>query len=396
MMAAGEARPSRHRAQIRERPLSVSAYFSARASVPFSSVRCSQLAHEKCCRYDDYGRGGGGFGDRRGREGDRYDRGPRSYENEDGERIEIVSQADTVSSWRGGGGGGSSFGGDRGGDRGGYGDRGGDRFGGGGGFGDRGGDRFGGGDRGGYGDRDGYGDRGGDRGGYGDRGGERGERYERPAGFNPRGLNVPSDPPPAEGQERGGGGGGGGGGDRFGGDRGGDRFGGDRGGDRFGGDRGGFGGDRGGDRGGFGGDRGGDRYGGREDNRQQQPERELVRGANFVPRDAGGGGDRDRGGFGDRGGERYERSGTFNPRGLNAEREGGGGGGGGGGPPPSGERRKLQLAPRTVGQKKEDAPAEASNKPNPFGGARPVDKPAEPPPEKEMEALAVDDAAGGA
>jgi len=47
--------------------------------------------------YDDY-RGGGGYGDRGNqREGDRYDRGPRTYQNEDGERVEIVSQADTVS-----------------------------------------------------------------------------------------------------------------------------------------------------------------------------------------------------------------------------------------------------------------------------------------------------------
>ena len=71
----------------------------------------------------------GGYGERQGRDGDRYDRGPRSYENEDGERVEMRSQADDSNNWRpsggGGGGGGSSFGGDRGGDRGGgYGERG--------------------------------------------------------------------------------------------------------------------------------------------------------------------------------------------------------------------------------------------------------------------------------
>ena len=63
-------------------------------------------------------RGGGGYGDRAGRDGDRYDRGPRTYENEDGERVEMRSQADDSNNWRpsgGGGGGGSSFGGDRGG-----------------------------------------------------------------------------------------------------------------------------------------------------------------------------------------------------------------------------------------------------------------------------------------
>ena len=129
--------------------------------------------------------GDGSYDDRRGgyggRDGDRYDRGPRMYENEDGERVEFRSQADDSNNWRpsggGGGGGGSSFG-----DRGGYG-------------GDRGG--FGG-DRGGFGgDRGGFGDRGGDRGGYGDRGGDRGDDrggerapYERSAGFNPRGLEI--------------------------------------------------------------------------------------------------------------------------------------------------------------------------------------------------------------
>ena len=84
---------------------------------------------------------GGGYGDRRGREGDRYDRGPRTYENEEGERVVMRSEADDNNNWRGGGGGGgSSF------DRGGYGG-GGDRYGGGGG--DRGGGGGYGGDRGG-------------------------------------------------------------------------------------------------------------------------------------------------------------------------------------------------------------------------------------------------------
>ena len=70
----------------------------------------------------------------------------------------------------------------------------------------------------------------------------------------------------------------------------------------------------------------------------------------------GGGGDRD----GDRGGgERYERSSTFNPRGLGASREGGDAGG----PPapaPSGERRKLNLAPRGS-TKPADAPGGGSS-----------------------------------
>ena len=66
-----------------------------------------------------------------------------------------------------------------------------------------------------------------------------------------------------------------------------------------------------------------------------------MRGSGFVPRDGGGGGYRD----GERGGgERYERSATFNPRGLNAPRDDAGG------PPAAApapaERRKLNLAPR--------------------------------------------------
>ena len=34
------------------------------------------------------------YHDRRGRDGDRYDRGPRTYENEDGERVVMRSEAD--------------------------------------------------------------------------------------------------------------------------------------------------------------------------------------------------------------------------------------------------------------------------------------------------------------
>ena len=45
-------------------------------------------------RYDRYER-------REGREGDRFGGRPQSYVNEDGERVEVISQADTVSSWRG-------------------------------------------------------------------------------------------------------------------------------------------------------------------------------------------------------------------------------------------------------------------------------------------------------
>eukprot|EP00327_Prymnesium_parvum_P019546 CAMPEP_0113248260 /NCGR_PEP_ID=MMETSP0008_2-20120614/10423_1 /TAXON_ID=97485 /ORGANISM="Prymnesium parvum" /LENGTH=323 /DNA_ID=CAMNT_0000096099 /DNA_START=39 /DNA_END=1010 /DNA_ORIENTATION=+ /assembly_acc=CAM_ASM_000153 len=273
--------------------------------------------------YDDYPRGSDRF-ERRGREGDRYDRGPRMFEDEEGNRHEIVSEADTVSSWRTGGaaGGGSSFaGGDRfggggGGDR--YGGGGGDRYGGGGGdrFGGGGGDRFGGGG----GDRQGGGERGGDRYGSGDR-----ERYERSTAFNPRGLNMPT-PAPEERETT--------------------RMGGDRGPDRSGvADRGGGGGgfvDRPFERGsGFvprgacdaGGGGGGERSARPVIERPAMDDRPLERGSGFVPRDAG-------------------------DRSLPA-----------GGPAP--ERRKLQLAPRT----KPIEPAAAAPitaKTDPFGGAKPV------------------------
>lgn len=78
-----------------------------------------------------------------------------------------------------------------------------------------------------------------------------------------------------------------------------------------------------------------------------------MRGSGFVPRDgAGGYRDGERGG-----GERYERSATFNPRGLNAPRDDAGG------PPAAApapaERRKLNLAPRGS-TKPSDAPAGGS------------------------------------
>eukprot|EP00315_Gephyrocapsa_oceanica_P043883 CAMPEP_0185534254 /NCGR_PEP_ID=MMETSP1366-20130426/108855_1 /TAXON_ID=38817 /ORGANISM="Gephyrocapsa oceanica, Strain RCC1303" /LENGTH=331 /DNA_ID=CAMNT_0028145979 /DNA_START=37 /DNA_END=1032 /DNA_ORIENTATION=+ len=272
-------------------------------------------------RYDRYER-------REGREGDRFGGRPQSYVNEDGERVEVISQADTVSSWRGGGGGGggSSFGGDRGGDR--YGDRGGDR----GGFG---GDRGGyGGDRGGYGgDRGGYGGDRGDRGGFGDRGGDRGG-----GGFE---------------------------------DRGGDRYG-DRGGNR---DRGGGGYD----------DRGPPQRERYERSEGFNPfgkgvvkdvEAEFKSDPRFArpaPREEGGGprGGPRGGGFEDRPPPRSDpsddrfalRGAAFEPR---------GGGGGGGGAPP--ERRKLNLTKRSVPAGETAAPAASSGKSNPFGAARPVDK----------------------
>ncbi|KAL3913818.1 MAG: hypothetical protein SGPRY_007846 [Prymnesium sp.] len=54
------------------------------------------------CGYDDYSRGE--RFERRGREGDRFDRGPRTYEDEDGNRHELISEADAASTWRTGGG----------------------------------------------------------------------------------------------------------------------------------------------------------------------------------------------------------------------------------------------------------------------------------------------------
>ena len=81
-----------------------------------------------------------------------------------------------------------------------------------------------------------------------------------------------------------------------------------------------------------------------------------MRGSGFVPRDGGGGGYRD----GERGGgERYERSATFNPRGLNAPRDDAGG------PPAAApapaERRKLNLAPRGSTKPADGAPAGGSS-----------------------------------
>ena len=86
-----------------------------RASRGALSPRTRRLPCPACSGFDDrYDRGPPR------REGDRYDRGGRSYENEDGEMVRMVSQADEDNNWRGGGGdrgggggggGGGSFGG---------------------------------------------------------------------------------------------------------------------------------------------------------------------------------------------------------------------------------------------------------------------------------------------
>ena len=60
-------------------------------------------------RYGDRG----GF-QRPGREGDRYDRGPRRYEDDNGDMVVMRSEADEAVSWRGAGGGGGGGGGARG------------------------------------------------------------------------------------------------------------------------------------------------------------------------------------------------------------------------------------------------------------------------------------------
>jgi hypothetical protein len=258
-------------------------------------------------RRDGYG--DRGFGDRfERREGDRFARGPSSYVDEHGERHETVSQADTVSSWRGGGGGGggSSFGGDRGGDRGGFG--------------------------GGGGDRGGYGDRGGDRGGYGDRGGDRGdeprrEPYERSAGFNPFGKGrtvdtseLDNDPRFQRAPAR---------------EEGGPRPGGDRpaGGDRYA--------DRGGESG-F--DRGGQDRGG-------------------YPRDEPGGADDRPPRRADPSDDRFAmRGAAYEPRAAPAEREA---------PREAPTRQRLNLTKRTVTAEEARAQPAAPGKPNPFGGAAP-------------------------